>query len=89
MKDEDTLEKQLALMSDEEKAHFKTVILELVKCYGPDPEQALILFNGSETLGGIVSLNCNEMEAAEMLLEANDFFGYLNTIGAPPKEAFN
>jgi hypothetical protein len=25
MKDEDTLEKQLALMSDDEKAHFKMV----------------------------------------------------------------
>lgn len=89
MNDEDTLEKQLALMSDEEKSHFKTVILELVKCYGPDPDQALILFNGSDKLGGIVSLNCNEMEAAQLLLEANDFFGFLNTIDAPPKEAFN
>jgi hypothetical protein len=55
----------------------------------PRPEQALILFNGSKKLGGIVTLNCNEMEAAEMMLEANDFFGYLNVIGAPPKEAFN
>jgi hypothetical protein len=89
MKDKDTLEKQLTLMSDDEKVHFKMVILELVKCYGPDPEQALILFNGSKKLGGIVTLNCNEMEAAEMMLEANDFFGYLNVIGAPPKEAFN
>jgi hypothetical protein len=65
------------------------LILELVKCYGPDPDQAVILFNGSKKLGGIVTLNCNEMEAAEMMLEANDFFGYLNVIGAPPKEAFN
>lgn len=89
MSEEQSMEKQLALMSDEEKAHFKMVVLELIKCYGPDPEQALILFNGSEKLGGIVSLNCDEMEAAEMLLEANDFFGFLNTIGAPPKEAFN
>ena len=89
MADEQKLEAQLALMSDEEKAHFKTVILELVKCYGPNAHQALILFNGSENLGGIVSLNCNEMDAAELLLEANEFFGYLNTVGAPPKEAFN
>lgn len=89
MADEQNLEARLALMDDEEKAHFKLVVLELIKCYGPDPDQALILFNGSEKLGGIVSLNCNEMEAAEMLLEANDFFGFLNTIGAPPKEAFN
>jgi hypothetical protein len=89
MKEENVLENCLALMSDREKSHFKMVILELVKCYGPDPKQALILFNGSEKLGGIVSLNCDEMEAAELLLEANDFFGYLNTLGAPPREAFN
>ncbi len=89
MADEQNLEARLALMNDEEKAHFKMVVLELIKCYGPDPDQALILFNGSEKLGGIVSLNCNEMEAAALLLEANDFFGFLNTIGAPPKEAFN
>jgi hypothetical protein len=89
MDDEQNLEARLALMSDEEKAHFKVVVLELIKCYGPDPDQALILFNGSDKLGGIVSLNCNEMEAASLLLEANDFFGFLNTIGAPPKEAFN
>jgi hypothetical protein len=40
MKDKDTLEKQLTLMSDDEKVHFKRLILELVKCYGPDPDQA-------------------------------------------------
>ena len=89
MDTEQTLEARLALMDDDEKQHFKIVIMELIKCYGPDPDQALILFNGSDRLGGIVSLNCTEMDAAELLLEANNFFGYLNTIGAPPKEAFN
>lgn len=89
MADEQIIEERLALMDDTEKAHFKLVIMELIKCYGPDPDQALILFNGSKKLGGIVSLNCDEMEAAALLLEANDFFGFLNTIGAPPKEAFN
>lgn len=89
MADEQIIEERLALMDDTEKAHFKLVIMELIKCYGPDPDQALILFNGSDKLGGIVSLNCDEMEAAALLLEANDFFGFLNTIGAPPKEAFN
>ena len=89
MDHEQTLEARLALMSDEEKQHFKMVVLELIKCYGPDADQAVILFNGSDKLSGIVSLNCDEMEASALLLEANDFFGYLNTIGAPPKEAFN
>jgi len=87
--DEQILEAKLALMSDEEKQHFKMVILELVQCYGPDGKQAVILFHGSDKLGGIVTLNCDAMEASALLLEANDFFGYLNVIGAPPKEAFN
>ena len=87
--DTDTLEERLALMSDLEKAHFKQVILELVKCYGSDAQQAVILFNGSEKLGGVVTINCNEMEAAGLLLEANEFLGYLNIMDAPPREAFN
>ena len=89
MDTEQNLEARLALMSDEEKAHFKLVVLELIKCYGPDPDQALILFNGSEKLSCVVTLNCNEMEAAGLLLEANEFLGYLNIMDAPPREAFN
>jgi hypothetical protein len=89
MADEQVIEARLALMSDEERTHFKMVIIELIKCYGPNAEQALILFNGSKKLGGVVSLNCDEMEAAGLLLEANDFFGYLNILDAPPREAFN
>jgi len=89
MDTEQNLEARLALMSDEEKQHFKMVVLELIQCYGHDAKQAVILFHGSDKLGGIVTLNCNEMEAAELMLEANDFFGFLNVIGAPPKEAFN
>ena len=89
MNEEESMEARLATMSDEEKAHFKMVILQLIQCYGPDAHQAVILFHGCDKLGGVVTLNCNEMEAAELMLEANEFFGFLNVIGAPPKEAFN
>jgi len=40
-------------------------------------------------MAGLITMNADDMEATELLLEANDFFGYLNTVGAPPKEAFN
>jgi hypothetical protein len=40
-------------------------------------------------LSRLTTMNCDEMEAAEILLEVNSFFGFLNTIDAPPKEAFN
>jgi len=40
-------------------------------------------------MAGVVTLNCDEMEASQLMLAANDFFGFLNTLGAPPKENFN
>ena len=87
--DEQALEGRLALMSDEEREHFKMVVLLLVKCYGPDPDQAVLLIKSKGEMAGLITMNVDDMEAAELLLEANDFFGYLNMAGAPPKEAFN
>jgi hypothetical protein len=29
------------------------------------------------------------MEASQLMLAANDFFGFLNLVDAPPKENFN
>jgi len=89
MKDEDTLEARLALMDDDEKTHFKMVVLALVTCYGPDPNQAVFMLKNKGELTRLTTMNCDEMEAVDMLLEINSFFGFLNTIDAPPKEAFN
>lgn len=87
--DEQALEGRLALMSDEEREHFKMVVLQLVRCYGDDPDQAVLLIKSKGEMAGLITMNADDMEAAELLLEANDFFGYLNMAGAPPKEAFN
>ena len=87
--DEQALEGRLALMTEEEREHFKMVVLLLVKCYGPDPDQAVLLIKSKGEMAGLITMNVDDMEAAELLLEANDFFGYLNMAGAPPKEAFN
>jgi len=87
--DEQALEGQIALMSEEEREHFKMVVLQLVGCYGPDPDQAVLLIKSKGEMAGLITMNADDMEAAELLLEANDFFGYLNMAGAPPKEAFN
>jgi hypothetical protein len=76
-------------MSEEEREHFKMVILQLVHCYGPDPDQAVLLIKSKGEMAGLITMNADDMEAAELMLEANDFFGYLNMAGAPPKEAFN
>lgn len=89
MDHEQTLEARLALMSDEEKQHFKMVVLALISCYGPDANKAVLMVKIGDELSGLTTLNCDEMEAAEMLVEVNSFFGFLNTMDAPPKEAFN
>jgi hypothetical protein len=77
-------------MTDDEKEHFKITVFKILTCYGPNANQAVIILKnvGEERLE-LATMNLDEMEAAAMMVEANDFFGFLNTIDAPPKEAFN
>jgi hypothetical protein len=90
MDQEQAIDLLLEAMSDEEKAHFKTTVLKLLTCYGPNANQAvLIIRDVAEDRLDLATMNLDEMEAAEIMIEANDFFGFLNIIGAPPKEAFN
>ena len=87
--EQDAIEQRLAVMTEEEREHFKMVVLQLVRCYGDDPDQAVLLIKSKGEMAGLITMNADDMEAMELLLEANDFFGYLNMAGAPPKEAFN
>jgi len=48
-----------------------------------------IIGRAEDAMAGVVTLNCNEMEASQLMLAANDFFGFLNLLDAPPKEEFN
>jgi hypothetical protein len=77
-------------MTDDQKEHFKITVFKILTCYGPNANQAVIILKnvGEEQLE-LATMNLDEMEAAAMMVEANDFFGFLNTIDAPPKEAFN
>ena len=87
--EQDAIEQRLTVMTEEEREHFKMVVLQLVRCYGDDPDQAVLLIKSKGEMAGLITINADDMEAMELLLEANDFFGYLNMAGAPPKEAFN
>jgi hypothetical protein len=84
------LERRVAAMSDEEQEHFKLLIHKLVMCYGEGKAQAVVVIGRAEDqMAGVVTLNCDEMEASQLMLAANDFFGFLNLMDAPPKEQFN
>jgi len=87
---EEELEQRVEAMSDEEQHHFKLLIHKIVMCYGEGNAQGVFIIGRAEDkVAGVVTLNCNEMEASQLMLAANDFFGFLNTLGAPPKENFN
>ena len=84
------LHRRVQAMSDDEQAHFKLLIHKLVMCYGEGKAQGIVIIGRAEdALAGVVTLNCDEMEASQLMLAANDFFGFLNVLGAPSKENFN
>jgi hypothetical protein len=84
------LHRRVQAMSDEEQEHFKLLIYKLVMCYGDGKAQGVVIVGRAEDqLAGVITLNCNEMEASQLMLAANDFFGFLNVLDAPPKENFN
>jgi hypothetical protein len=90
MMTQEELERRVGAMSDEEQSHFKLLIHKLVMCYGDGKAQGVFIIGRAEDqMAGVVTLNCNEMEASQLMLAANDFFGFLNVLGAPPKENFN
>ena len=87
---EEELERRVEAMSDEEQHHFRLLIHKLVMCYGEGKAQAVVIIGrADDQMAGVVTLNCNEMEASQLMLAANDFFGFLNLLDAPPKEEFN
>lgn len=89
MTDEE-LHRRVTAMSDDEQEHFRLLIHKLVMCYGVGKAQAVVIIGRAEDqMAGVVTLNCNEMEASQLMLAANDFFGFLNVLDAPPKEEFN
>ena len=90
MMTQEELERRVGSMSDEEQAHFKLLIHKIVMCYGDGNAQGVFIIGRAEdNVAGVVTLNCDEMEASQLMLAANDFFGFLNVLGAPPKENFN
>ena len=87
---EEELERRVEAMSDEEQHHFRLLIHKIVMCYGQGKAQGVFIIGRAEdNVAGVVTLNCDEMEASQLMLAANDFFGFLNVLDAPPKENFN
>lgn len=88
--DEQTLEDHIKKMGPASRRHFKQTICTLALCYGDNSAQAVIIIGRAEDgIASVTNVGCDEMQAAQLMVAANEFFGYMNTVDAPPKENFN
>ena len=88
---EKEMEERIAKLSTKELDHLKECIHRLVMCYGEGACTGLLLEKG-HLIGGVgevITLNCSDMEAAEILDGLKDYFEHINMKDAPPKEMFN
>jgi hypothetical protein len=87
---EKEIERRVSAMSENQREHLRSLIYEFVRCYDKDSNDcAVVILGTGESIDNVVTMNCDSMEAARLLVATNDFFGYLNTKDAPPKEMFN
>ena len=89
--DTDDVQMMQALSELEPRAqeHFRSVVRMIAQCYiaAEDHSGLLITKNADETV--LISLNANEMEAAELVIQASEFISHVVTHDAPPREQFN
>lgn len=78
-------------LTPHERTHFRQTICMLAMCYGAKSTMQAVVVVGRahEDMASLTSVNCDDMEAAQLLIAANEFYGFLNLAGAPPKEQFN
>lgn len=87
---EKEIERRVTAMTHNQREHLRSLIYEFVRCYDKDGKDAAVVILGTGTsIDNIITMNCDSIEATQLMLAANDFFGYLNTRDAPPREMFN
>lgn len=90
MSDPRAFAKRLEEMSEEDKDHFRDLIEVLSRCYGKDAAQGVVIISlPGSPVNEVVSLNANDMEAHNLIKSVEDYFMFINTMDAPPKEQFN
>ena len=90
MADSRAFAKRLEEMSEEDKEHFRNLIEVLSRCYGNEAAQGVVIISlPGSPVNEVVSLNANDMEAHNLIKSVEDYFTFINTMDAPPKEKFN
>lgn len=90
MSDPRAFAQRLDEMNEDEKEHFRNLIEALSRCYGKNPAQGVVIISLPESpVNEVISLNATDMEAHNLIKSIEDYFTFINTLDAPPKEKFN
>lgn len=81
--------KRIDSMDDEDREHFKEIINALSYCYTEEGRKALIIVESLTGMCETMTINCDDMTAYEMASATMQWFEFINTKDAPPKEKFN
>ena len=88
----DSLEfmEKIALLDPQQRNHMRIVVEKIMDCYlNPDLHAVLVVGNDQTELATLLTINCDEFEAAVVLGRLQTPFGELNMVDAPPKEMLN
>jgi hypothetical protein len=84
------IEQALNKMTEEQRAHLRIVISELIECYLHDDLHGMVLVGKPPYEPfKIMAVNTNEMDASELLSAAQEYINGSVMEDAPPKERFN
>lgn len=87
---EKEIEARVSAMSEGQREHLRSLIYEFVRCYEKGGKDcAVVILGTGESIDNVITMNCDHMEAARLVNATVDFFGYVNTKDAPPRELFN
>ena len=90
MSDPRAFAKRLDSMNEDEREHFRNLIEALAKCYGENPAQGVVIISLPDSpINEVISLNATDMETHNLIKSVEDYFVFVNTMDAPPKEQFN
>ena len=86
---DEQLMEELAKLPPKAQEHFKMVVRLVAQCYVNTDDYSGLLIVKEDENTVLMSLNANDMDAAELIIEASEFISRVVTSDAPPREKFN
>ena len=88
----DSLEfmEKIALLDLHQRNHMRIVVEKIMQCYiEPDLHAVLVVGSDQTEQATLLTINCDELEAAVVLGRLHNMFVDINADGTPSKEMMN